>query len=91
MSMKWPESSDGTTRTQKRGGQAAPDATTVGKKPKEENSSDATLGTAETTGLPWVTMSRLAFLEESIFWTDSVNRRVSSRGSGFPSSRHPAT
>ena len=36
---------------------------------------DAALATSETTGLPWATMSRLTFLEESIFWTDSVNRR----------------
>jgi len=75
MSMKWPKSSDGTTRTQKRGGQAAADAATTGRKSKEEILKDAALETAETTGLPWATMARLTFLEESIFWTDSVNRR----------------
>ena len=75
MSTKRPKSSDGTTRTQKRGGQAASDAATTGKKSKEEILKDAALETAETTGLPWATMARLTFLEESIFWTDSVNRR----------------
>lgn len=29
----------------------------------------------ETAGLAWATLARLSFLEESIFWTDSVNRR----------------
>ena len=29
----------------------------------------------ETAGLAWATLARLTFLEESIFWTDSVNRR----------------
>lgn len=75
MSMKRPKSSDGTTRTQKRGGQAASDAATTARKSNKEISSDAALETAETTGLPWATMARLTFLEESIFWTDSVNRR----------------
>jgi len=75
MSTKRPKSSDGTTRAQKRGGQATSDAATIGKKSREEILKDAALETAETTGLPWATMSRLAFLEESIFWTDSVNRR----------------
>jgi predicted DNA-binding transcriptional regulator YafY len=29
----------------------------------------------ETAGLAWATLARLTFLEESIFWTDGVNRR----------------
>lgn len=29
----------------------------------------------ETAGLAWATLSRLTFLEESVFWTDGVNRR----------------
>jgi hypothetical protein len=75
MSTKPPKSSDRATRAQKRGGQAATDAATTGRKSNKENSHDAALETAETTGLPWATMSRLTFLEESIFWTDSVNRK----------------
>ena len=75
MSTKRPKSSHGTTHAQKRGGQAAPDAATTARKSNKEISSDAGLETAETTVLPWATMARLTFLEESIFWTDSVNRR----------------
>jgi len=75
MSTKRPKSSDGATRSQKRAGQTASDAGTAARKSKEKTSSEAALETAETTGLPWATMSRLTFLEESIFWTDSVNRR----------------
>ncbi|RYG38848.1 MAG: WYL domain-containing protein [Burkholderiales bacterium] len=75
MSTKRPKSSDDPTRARKRGGQAAPDAATTGRKLDKEISSDAALETSETTRLPWATMSRLTFLEESIFWTDSVNRR----------------
>jgi len=75
MSTKRPKSSDGATRARKRGGQTAPDAATTGRKSPEKLVHDAALETAETTGLPWATMARLTFLEESIFWTDSVNRR----------------
>jgi hypothetical protein len=75
MSTKRPKSSDDATRARKRGGQAAPDAATTDRKSNKKTADDAALETAETTGLPWATMSRLTFLEESIFWTDSVNRR----------------
>ncbi|MCF8509672.1 MAG: WYL domain-containing protein [Hyphomonadaceae bacterium] len=75
MSTKPPKSSDRATRAQKRGDRAAPDAATAARKSNIEIPNDAGLETAETTGLPWATMARLTFLEESIFWTDSVNRR----------------
>ena len=75
MSTKRPKSSDDATRARKRGGQAAPDAATTDRKSNKKTADDAALERAETTGLPWATMSRLTFLEESIFWTDSVNRR----------------
>ena len=75
MSTKRPKSSDGAMRAQSRSREAAHDAATTDRKPNKKSGDDAALATAETTGLPWATMSRLTFLEESIFWTDSVNRR----------------
>jgi hypothetical protein len=75
MSTKRPKSSDGAMRAQKRSRETAPDAATTDRKPSKKTGDDAALATAETTGLPWATMSRLTFLEESIFWTDSVNRK----------------
>ena len=75
MSTKPPKSSDGPTRARKRGSETGTDAGTAGRKSRAEFSNDAVLETSETTALPWATMARLTFLEESIFWTDGVNRR----------------
>lgn len=75
MSTKRPKSSDRPKRMQKRGGEAGPDAGIAAKKTNRKLAGDAAPATADTIGLPWATMSRLTFLEESIFWTDSVNRK----------------
>ncbi len=75
MSTKRPKSSDGAMRAQRRSREATPDAATTDRKSNKKLGDDAAQTMAETAGLPWATMSRLTFLEESIFWTDSVNRK----------------
>jgi predicted DNA-binding transcriptional regulator YafY len=43
--------------------------------PRRATDSPAPASAPETAGLAWATLARLTFLEESVFWTDGVNRR----------------
>ncbi len=75
MSTKRPKSSDNTTGRVRPGRGGRGDAGAAGRKsgarPPDASPAEAT-GPAP---LAWARMTRLTFLEESIFWTDSVNRR----------------
>jgi len=75
MSTKRPKSSDITAGRVRPGRGRRADAGAAGKK-SDTRTPDASPAEATRAGpLPWATMARLTFLEESIFWTDSVNRR----------------
>lgn len=74
MSTKRSKSSGDPARAQKRGSRATPGAATM-RRNSGPGGPEATAPGPDTGGLAWAAMSRLTFLEESIFWTDSVNRK----------------